>query len=142
MANPVSLSGKSVPVLDRARPVGDVYGSDDGSRFYQDGHYFKGTGEYLLTDEDAANRVAKARQNAATQASVQQEVLVQMQEQSERIVTEDELPDLMALQEAKTMLSQFSMPQIIAMTEKAGGPVQSGENAQQLMVGWLIKFTI
>lgn len=143
MSSGVALSGKDVPVLDRSRPVGDVYGSEDGARFYQDGHYFRGTGEYLYSDEDAVARIRSARQMIATQTAIQQEAAVQQAEMRvERVVTEEELPQLLATAEAKAMLSQFSMSQIAQMIEKAGGPVQSGENAQQLMVGWLIKYTI
>ena len=136
------LAGKDKPVLDRSRSVGDVYGSDDGSRFYQDGHYFAGTGDYLFSDESAVALVKAQRQLAATQVEVQQRVEADAKAQAERTISEAELPELMVLHEAKELLSRYSMPQIIKMIEKAGGPIQHGENAQQLMVGWLIKYTL
>lgn len=139
MGKQITLTGAKAPVLNRDGAVSDVFGADDGVRFYQDGHYFTGNGQYKYTDEDAFDRVKERRSREKVLAEVTQAQVAAVV--AERIVTEDELPDLMARQEAKELL-KFSVPQLREMTAAAGGPDISGENAQQLMAGWLIKFTV
>lgn len=139
MGKQIVLAGTKVPVLNREGSVSDVFGSDDGVRFYQDGHYFTGNGVYQYTDEEAFDLVKERRAKDRVVAEVARAQVAAAL--SERVVTEDELPDLMAREEAKELM-KFSAPQLRDMVASAGGPNISGQNALQMMAGWLLKFTV
>jgi hypothetical protein len=112
--------------------TGHIYGSggDDfgGARYCQHGHYFGGDGRYIGTDPKAKNTgVSKA---------VKDETV----DQGAKVVTLDELDDLMKHPRADELMS-MPLDSLANLVAAAGGPSYSGDQAHRLYTGWLLKHT-
>lgn len=117
------------PKFDRSQPHGTLYGSGDGSlgSFVQNGHYYRGDGEYVGTDPASAKVAFSPSVTVTSQPGA-------------RTVTIEEADELLKDVRAKELMD-LGLDTLAAMVRTANGPQYSGDNAHKLYTGWLLKHT-